>query len=581
MAILGLNYVYHDTSACIVNKGELLVALEEERFTRSKHTSAFPVNAIDRCFEVAGVDPGDIEHIAVSYDPHLHVAKRLAYAARLGRQGIELLKCEFLRPYKQQRVFWRWYAQNWPGSGRKPKVHFIDHHRSHIAGSLFVSPYEKAALLSIDGSGEWSTHWMGEYDGTDFVKYCESFFPHSLGAFYEAATEFCGFRTNYDEGKTMGLAPFGDPEPFFDVVNSMVDILPNGEIRMDLDWFDYHTFNPRRTSRKFVETLGEPRAMRPTAPFETRHQNVAASFQKVLEEKVLQMCRILEQKSTAEYLVIAGGVSLNSVMNGRILRETRFRDVYVMPAAGDNGTSIGAAFVVWNEVLGNRKRYSLSDPFLGTGYTDEQIEKLLKAFKLEYVKSDDVCADTAQILHSGKIIGWFQGRMEIGPRALGSRSILADPTPAHMKKKINAEVKYREPYRPFAPSSTAESYKDYFEIPVEDPFMLKVGNVRPEWRERLAAITHVDGSARLQTVNRETNPRYHQLLTEFGKLSGVEVLLNTSFNVMGEPVVESPEQAIRCFYSTGLDALVIGSYIVGKAGGTLSALSSPAAPGTP
>ncbi|MEX0738877.1 MAG: carbamoyltransferase C-terminal domain-containing protein [Pseudohongiella sp.] len=564
MIILGLNYVYHDTSACIVSDGNLLVALEEERFTRSKHTSDFPRNAIDRCFEVADVQAADVDHIAVSFDPRLHAGKRLVYAAKLGLQGIELLKCEFLRPHRQQKIFWRWYAENWPDADRKPTVHFIDHHRSHIAGSFFVSPYEKAALLSIDGSGEWSTHWMGEYDGTRFVKFSESFFPHSLGAFYEAATEFCGFRTNYDEGKTMGLAPFGDPEPFFDTVNKMVDILPNGEIRMDLSWFEYQTFVPRRTSRKFVEVLGEPRQMLPTAPFEKYHENVAASFQKVLEEKVLEMCRLLERKSTAEYLVIAGGVSLNSVMNGRILRETRFKDVYVMPAAGDNGTSIGAAYVVWNEVLGKRTRYSLDNPFLGTGYGDEQIEALLKVFKLDYVKSGDVCADAAKILYSGQIIGWFQGRMEIGPRALGSRSILADPTSAHMKQKINAEVKYREPYRPFAPSSTAEAFRDYFEVPVEDPFMLKVGNVRPEWRERLAAITHVDGSARLQTVNRETNPLYHQLLTEFGTLSGVEVLLNTSFNVMGEPVVESPEQAIRCFYSTGLDALVIGSFIVRK-----------------
>lgn len=564
VAILGLNYVYHDTSACIVEDGELLVALEEERFTRAKHTSGFPKIACERCFEVAGLQPDDIEHIAVSFDPRLHVGRRLAYAARLGLRGVELLKSEFLRPYMRQRAFWRWYSDNWQHSSRRPKVHFIDHHRSHIAGTFFVSPYEKAALLSLDGSGEWSTHWMGEYDGTKFVEYCESFFPHSLGAFYEAATEFCGFRTNYDEGKTMGLAPFGDPEPFFDIVNKMVDIQPNGEIRMDLSWFDYQKFFPRRINRKFVDALGQPRKMENTAPFEKYHENVAASFQKVLEEKVLQMCRILEQKSTAQYLVIAGGVSLNSVMNGRILRETRFEDVYVMPAAGDNGTSIGAAYVVWNEVLGNSKRYSHNNPYLGTGYSDVQIEKLLKTCKLDYVKSADVCADTARLLHSGEIIGWFQGRMEIGPRALGNRSILADPTPADMKRRINAEVKYREPYRPFAPSSTADAFRTYFEIPVEDPFMLKVGNVRPEWRERLAAITHVDGSARLQTVNRETNPLYHRLLTEFGKLSGVEVLLNTSFNIMGEPVVESPEQAVRCFYSTGLDVLVIGSYIVRK-----------------
>lgn len=568
MAILGLNYVFHDTSACIVKDGELLVALEEERFTRAKHTTSFPEVSVRRCMQVAGLRPEDIEHIAVSFDPWRHIGKRIAYALKLGMGGKEFLKSEFLRPYYRQRAFWQWYGQLWASASRKPRVHFIDHHHSHIAGSFFVSPYDKAALLSLDGSGEWSTHWMGEFDGKQFVKYCESFFPHSLGSFYEAATEFCGFQPNYDEGKTMGLAPFGDPKPFFDVVNRMVDIEPSGEIRIDLSWFDYPNFGSRRIGRKFVEAFGQPRKKEKTAPFEKYHENVAASFQKVLEEKVLQMCRILERKSSAEHLVIAGGVSLNSVMNGRILRETRFKDVYVMPAAGDNGTSIGAAYVVWNEVLGNSKRCYHDNPYLGTEYSDEQIEKVLRTCKLDYVKSSDVCGDTARILHSGKIIGWFQGRMEIGPRALGSRSILADPTPADMKKKINAEVKYREPYRPFAPSATAGTHRKYFEIQVEDPFMLKVGNVRPEWREKLAAITHVDGSARLQTVNQRTHPLYHRLLTEFGKLSGVEVLLNTSFNVMGEPVVESPEQAIRCFYSTGLDALVIGSFIVRKRSGT-------------
>lgn len=567
MVVLGLNFIFHDTSACIVKDGELLVALEEERFTRKKHTYAFPENAARRCFQFAGVRPEDIEHIAVSYDPWLHWGKRLAYVLKLGTRSKECIKSEFLRPFYAQREFWGWYRSIWGNESLGPRVHFVDHHHSHIAGSFFVSPYDKAALLSIDGSGEWATHWMGEYDGSQFVKYCESFFPNSLGSFYEAATEFCGFQPNYDEGKTMGLAPFGDPKPFFDVVDKMVSIRPTGEIKVDLSWFDYPNFGSRRIGRKFIEAFGQPRKRDKTAPFEKYHENVAASFQKVLEEKVLQMCRILEQKSSADYLVIAGGVSLNSVMNGRILRETRFKDVYVMPAAGDNGTSIGAAYVVWNELLGNGKRYHHDNPYLGSEYSDEQIEKVLKTCKLDYFKSNDICADTAKILHSGKIIGWFQGRMEIGPRALGSRSILADPTPADMKKKINAEVKYREPYRPFAPSATAGAHRTYFEIPVEDPFMLKVGDVRPEWRERLAAITHVDGSARLQTVNQRTHPLYHRLLTEFGKLSGVEVLLNTSFNVMDEPVVESPEQAIRCFYSTGLDALAIGNYIIQKRSG--------------
>jgi carbamoyltransferase len=360
----------------------------------------------------------------------------------------------------------------------------------------------------------------------------------------------------------MGLAPFGDADRFFAEMDRIVSVDGVGQVRIDQSYFRYQNWGAERFGPKYLEAFGEPR--QGSSAIETRHRDVAAAAQRVLEERMLEMCRILERRSSAKHLVVSGGVALNSVMNGRILRETRFEDLYVMPAAGDNGTSIGAAYYVYNHVLRRPDRYHHSNPFLGPEYSNEEIESLLRECKLRYERSERIETDAAALLREGKIVGWFQGRMEIGPRALGNRSILADPTLPNMKDKINAEVKHREAFRPFAPSATAECRSRYFEIEVEAPFMLKVCQVRPEYRDKLPAITHVDGSARLQTVRRETNPRYHRLLEEFGKLSGIPVVLNTSFNIMGEPVVESPVQAIRCFASTGLDVLAIGDFIVHK-----------------
>lgn len=560
--ILGINYFYHDTSACVVRDGELLTAVEEERFTRVKHTWQFPRRAIRAALADAGVDAGEITDVAVSIDPRKHWNRKLAFAPSLGRRAGPFLKHELYRAWARQREFQTWFRGAFSGR-RPPRLHQVGHHLAHIQGSFFVSPYERAALLSLDGSGEWSTTWIGHTDGSTFSALSESYFPHSMGSFYEAATEFCGFRPNYDEGKTMGLAPFGDPERFYPEMSSLVRVDDAGRLRVDLSYFRYQNWGARRCGPKYLRTFGPARASG-AAPIEDHHQDVAAAAQRVLEERVLEMCRILERTTDAAHLVVAGGVGLNSVMNGRILRETRFEDLYVMPAAGDSGTSIGAAYYVHNEIHGSARRYSHFDPYLGTSYSNEVIEALLKECKLPYVRSDDVCAETARIIRDGSIVAWFQGRMEIGPRALGNRSILCDPTLPHMKDKINAEVKHREAYRPFAPSALAERASEFFDIEVEAPFMLKVCPVRPEKRDLLPAITHVDGSARLQTVREETNPRYHRLISEFGKLSGVPVLLNTSFNVMGEPIVESPLQAIRCFYGTGLDVLVLGDFIVRK-----------------
>lgn len=559
MIILGINYFFHDTSACLVKDGELLVALEEERFTRQKHTWTFPSTAISKCFELAGIDPQDVDEIAVSINPAKDMFKKIAYTFRLGLKAKPFIKHEYWRAFTKQLALKSWLKDTY---GKKtPPVHFVNHHLAHAVGTYFVSPYDNAAVLSMDGSGEWSTTLLGDMADGELTIISESFFPHSLGSFYETATQFCGFRPNYDEGKTMGLAPFGDPGVCFDEMSRMVRVNDQGRVNVDLSYFEYQDHGPNRLGRKYIESFGQPRT---GGELQAHHENVAAAAQEVLEERVLEMCRVLEHRSAADYLVISGGVSLNSVMNGRILRETRFKDLYVMPAAGDNGTSIGAAYYVYNYRLKNTKRYHHNDPYLGTRYSNDAIEADLRACKLKYRKSDNLCEEVAGLLREGKIIGWFQGRMEIGPRALGNRSILADPTQDGMKDKINAEVKHREAFRPFAPSALAENASTYFDIDVEAPFMLKVCDVRNEYKDQLPAITHVDGSARLQTVRQETNPRYHQVISEFGKLSGIPVVLNTSFNIMGEPVVESPIQAIRCFFSTGLDILAIGDYIVEK-----------------
>lgn len=565
MVILGLNYYFHDSTSCILKDGILISAIEEERLNRDKHTKHFPALSAERCLKDSGLKYEEVDHIAVSIKPHHNWVKKLAFvlANMLGmiksKSLLRFITYQIGHPYLKQREFWDWYNRHWGKLKNKPKVHFIEHHLSHVVGSFYVSPYKKAALLGIDGSGEWATTWLGYGDGIKTQKICENFFPHSLGAFYEIVTAFCGFKPNYDEGKTMGLAPMGNPDTYKEVVEKLIEVDKDGKFKMDLTFF-----NPQYVSysKKFVKVFGEPRAK--DAPFEQRHKDVAAAFQQVLEDKVLQICNVLYEKTKADYLVIAGGVSLNSVMNGRIIRESKFKDIYVMPAAGDNGTALGAAFYVYNGKLGYKREYVHDNPYVGTSYSNEEIKKVLDGVKLKYEYIGDICDYAASLLENGKIIGWFQGNMEIGPRALGSRSILANPAFPDMKNKINAEVKFREAYRPFAPSVIVESKDEFFDLEVEAPFMLKVCNVLKNKVKVIPAVTHVDGSARLQTVRKELHPRYYNLIKSLGDKTGIPVVLNTSFNVQGEPVVESPKDALRCFFSTGLDALIIGNFVLLK-----------------
>jgi len=561
MNILGINYFFHDSSACLVQDGKLTVALEEERFTRVKHTYSFPYKSIEKCLSVAKIGFKDIDFVAVSIKPDMHWIKKFSYILSAVHRSPSLLKHEVFSAYFKQRDLHQWFNRTW-SDVKKPKLYFVPHHLSHAVGSFFVSPYEEAALLGIDGSGEWATTFMGEGRGNQFTRINENYFPHSLGSIYEAATEFCGFRPNYDEGKTMGLAPLGNPAVYFDKVSDIVKVDKKGNLEIDLSYFDYQYWSKNRCSQKFIETFGKKRQS--GEAISENHADVAAAFQAVLEARILEMCDILYHATKMDYLVFAGGVALNSVANGRIIRETNFKDIYVMPAAGDNGTSIGAAYYLYNGLLDKPRRYLHMNPYVGNSYTNSEIEKTLEECKIQASFHEDICEVTANLLQEGKIIGWFQGNMEIGPRALGNRSILANPTLLNMKDKINAEVKHREAFRPFAPACVKEEKSKYFEIDVEAPFMLKVCKIKKDYLEVIPAVAHVDGTARLQTVDAGTNPIFYELLQKFGKQSGIPVLLNTSFNIMGEPIVESPIQAIRCFFSTGLDHLVLGNYLISK-----------------
>lgn len=577
MYVLGINAYHGDASAAIVHNGKLIAAVEEERLNRIKHCAGFPEHAIRFCLKAAGISLEDMDHIGISRDPSAHLHKKVLFAAARAAKGAggtglinqvkdRLGNAAKVRDLKSElaRVF------DTPKNRIRAQFHNVEHHRAHLASCFYVSPFERAALLSIDGFGDFiSTMWaMGHGNDVEMLGQVE--YPHSIGIVYTATTQFLGFPHYGDEGKIMGLAPYGRPR-FIDEFREIVRTEENGQFRLNLHYFRHHSEGVEMTwdrgspeigriySDRFAEMFGVPRAA--GSALTDRERDIAASLQLRLEEVAFHVLNRLHEQTGLTDLGLAGGVAYNSVMNGKILLQTPFRRVFVQPAAGDSGTAVGVCYEICK-----RGEHMLS-AYTGPEFSNDEIGDALIKAKLNFTTytDDDVTKHAARDIASGMVVGWFQGKMEFGPRALGNRSIVVDPRRAEMKDILNDRIKKREPFRPFAPSILEERVGDYFEQTHPAPTMLMVYQVRPERRPEIPAVTHIDGSGRLQTVSRAVNARYYQLIADFAELTGVPVLLNTSFNE-NEPIVCTPDHAIDCFLKTRMDALYIGNHAVRRTG---------------
>ena len=562
MYILGIGGYTLDAAASLVKDGELIAVVEEERFTRRKHESGMPYKAINYCLKKANITLKDIDHIGFSYKPRLRILKRIPY---------RLLKIPIAPFYSIGYIVDEIYSTGKYLSELKQlkqkseaRIHFVEHHLAHAASAFFVSPFEEAAILTVDYMGEWTSTLMGKGAGNRIEKIKEIKFPHSLGILYAAVTKYLGFRHGNDEYKVMGLASYGKPE-YIDVFKDMVKLLPDGEYRMNSDYFTYWSKAGSREgfmSKKFIDACGPIRIK--GQEIEERHMNIAASLQKILEDTILHIADYLHKKTGIKNLCVAGGVGLNCSMNYRLLQDSPFETVFVQPAAHDAGTSLGSAYYIYNTILDKNRNFTLDHAYWGPEFSNEEIKADLDLDKLKYTHHQDIAKKCAELINDGKVIGWFQGRAEWGPRALGNRSILANATRDDMQDIVNKYVKHREDFRPFAPAVLKESAKDYFDFDQESPFMLFICNVKQEKRKLIPAVTHTDGTARIQTVDRRHNKLFFDVIKEFGEISGIPIVLNTSFNVAGEPIVTTPREAIRCFFSTGIDCLIMGNYLLEK-----------------
>jgi carbamoyltransferase len=579
--VLGLNAYHGDVSAAIVADGRLVAAVEEERFRRIKHIAGFPTEAIQACLKMAGLTGRDVDHVAVSRNPRAHLWRKAAFAlTHRPKSGLVKDRAE---NYQRVRQLPETVARALAVEGaHQPEFHWVEHHPAHLASAFFVSPFDEAAVCAIDGFGDFvSTSWaVGRSSRLDVLH--RTYFPHSLGLLYLAITQYLGFMRYGDEFKVMGLAPYGEPD-FVRQIQHLLRLLPNGGFELDLSYFTHWSGGARMTwdegepsiGRVFGEKLEEHLgpARRHDEPVTARHEAIAASLQQVFEDAAFHVLNGVHARTGLPRLCLAGGCAMNSVANGKIRERTPFDEIYIQPASGDNGTALGAAYYVWNHVLGGGRDFVMTHGYWGPEYVNGHIDTALDARRADLERSGCVVRTmpteaalvdwTAARIAEGLVIGWFQGRMEWGARALGNRSILADPRRADMREIINTKIKFREKFRPFAPAVLEERHHEYFEGSVADPFMLQVYPVRPEKREVIPAVTHVDGSGRLQTVAREANPRYWQLIRAFGERTGVPVLLNTSFNE-NEPIVLRPSEALDCFLRTRMDVLVLGDQVVAK-----------------
>ena len=593
MRILGVSAFYHDSAAALIEDGNIVAAAQEERFTRKKQDSDFPEKAVAYCLDEAGVGLDDIDFVAFYDKPFLKFERLLetyvAYAPR-GFQSFSMAIPVWLKEKLFQKDLLRKrFASFAPDFDWKTRLLFAEHHQSHAASAFYPSPFEDAAILTMDGVGEWATTSLGMGSGADITMMREIHFPHSLGLLYSAFTYYTGFKVNSGEYKVMGLAPYGEPAFAQTILDNIIDLKDDGSFRLDLSYFDYCT-GLRMTNEKFDALFGAPPRGAETL-LTQREMDLAASIQAVTEEVVLRLTRSIARETGAKNLCLAGGVALNCVANGKILRDHSFENIWVQPAAGDAGGALGAALCAYHRFQHqprklNGKMDAMQGSYLGPGYAQAEIEARLTeaGAKFETLSDDATIARTADALVDEKAVGWFQGRMEFGPRALGGRSILGDPRSPSMQKTLNLRVKYRESFRPFAPSVLREDVADWFEIDEDSPYMLMVAGVREDRRREmtddenalfgidklnvprseLPAVTHVDYSARIQTVHAETNPRYHALITAFKDRTGCPVVVNTSFNVRGEPIVCTPEDAFRCFMGSDIEVLVVGNCFLNK-----------------
>lgn len=568
MYILGISCYYHDAAATLLKDGQLVAAAQEERFTRKKHDTSFPRKAVAYCLKSQGIAIKDIHHIAF-YEKPLLKFERVLY------QHLENFPKSF-KTFLRSMPSWineklRVIQAVRKNLGYKGDVLFIDHHMAHAASSFLASPFEEAAIVTVDGVGEWTTTTYGIGKGNDITLSKEIRFPHSLGLLYSTITAYLGFTVNNSEYKVMGLAPYGvmdrKKNPYYKRLLEVIDLKPDGSYRLDLSYFRYH-YADRMPSRKLCRLLGGL-SRKPESLLQQRHKDIAAAMQMVLEDVMEKIILHAYEEAGMDNLVMAGGLALNSVSNGKILKRTPFKRLWINPDPGDGGASMGAALYAYHTILGMKRSSPFINPYLGPRFSEQEVISFLEENNITYsrLRDDrDIARRAARLIHENKVVGWFQEGMEWGPRALGARSILANPLNPHMKEILNSKVKHREGFRPFAPAVCADDAGRYFQcdVPLPEPadYMLMVYQVKEEFRERLPAITHEDGSGRLQTVRRRRNPRYYDTIKEFGNLSGIPIVINTSFNIRGEPIVCSPYDAYRCMMGTGIDCLIMDSFLI-------------------
>jgi carbamoyltransferase len=592
MRILGISAFYHDSAAALIDDGRIVAAVQEERFTRRKHDASFPHNAIAYCLEEAGIAADRLDHVVFYDKPFLKFERLLETYIALAPRGFRSFKMSiplWLREKLFQKNLLTGELGKFSADFDKSRLLFCEHHLSHAASAFYPSPFDSAAVLTMDGVGEWATTSAAMGDGHRLEIFQEIHFPHSLGLLYSAATYYTGFKVNSGEYKVMGLAPYGEPKYAKLILDHLIDLKPDGSFRLDMSYFDYCT-GFTMTNDRLAKLFGQP-VRSPDQLLTPFHMDVAASIQAVLDEAVLRLARSLAKQTGSRNLCLAGGVALNCVANGKVLRDGSFDNIWIQPAAGDAGGAVGAALAAYHIFKDQpRKTHDadgMSGSFLGPGFAQPEIERRLTAAgaKFAVLSEAAMIETTAQALAGEKAVGWFQGRMEFGPRSLGARSILGDPRSPAMQKNLNLKVKYRESFRPFAPAVLREDVSEWFDLASDSPYMLIVADVRKDKhramsaaeqalfgidklnvaRSEIPAVTHVDYSARIQTVHRDTNPLFHALLGRFKALTGCPVLVNTSFNVRGEPIVCTPEDAFRCFMGNELDMLVVGNCVLQKA----------------